>query len=208
MYSNFNKLKEEKKKQILSAAMEEFRQYGFDKASTIEIAKKGKISKGALFNYFGTKKDLYIYLVDYSLGVIQAFYGEIDLGEKDLFKRIQNIGLQKLYTQQKFPHVFDFLTSTREEDSPEVKKVIAKKTEDIFNQGIAKIYADIDYSKFREDIDIQKAMEVLNWTMLGFSERTIKKLGTFEDLDKYGDTFLKEWDEYAKLLKKCYYKEA
>jgi len=207
MYSNFNKLKEEKKKQILSAAMEEFRQYGFDKASTIEIAKKGKISKGALFNYFGTKKDLYIYLVDYSLGVIQAFYGEIDLGEKDLFKRIENIGLQKLYTQQKFPHVFDFLTSTREEDSPEVKKVIATKTEDIFNQGIAKIYADIDYSKFREDIDIQKAMEVLNWTMLGFSERTIKKLGTFEDLDKYGDTFLKEWDEYAKLLKKCYYKE-
>ncbi|NBG88824.1 TetR/AcrR family transcriptional regulator [Isachenkonia alkalipeptolytica] len=206
MYSNFHKLKEEKKKQILSSAMEEFRQYGFEKASTIEIAKNAKISKGALFNYFNTKRDLYVYLIDYSLQVIEGFYEKIDLTEQDLFKRIENVGLLKLYTQQKYPYVFDFLTSTREEGSPEVKEIIIEKTEYIYKQGISKIYQNIDYSKFREDIDIEKAVEVINWTMLGFSEKSIRQLGGFENIHKFGETFLQEWKAYGEMLKKCYYK--
>ena len=207
MHPNFEKLDEEKKKRILSGAMEEFRQYGFEKASTIQIAKNAGISKGALFNYFYRKKDLYAYLIDYGMQVIQAFYEKIDLEERDLFRRLEQIGLIKLHTQQKYPHVFDFLTSTREEDSPEVKDLIAEKTEAVYQQGIGKIYANIDYSKFREGIDIEKAAEILNWTMLGFAEKSVKEIGTYQKLDQLGEQYLKEWGVYADLLKNCFYKD-
>ena len=36
----------------------EFAQSGFEKASTNEIVKRSNISKGSLFNYFNSKKDL------------------------------------------------------------------------------------------------------------------------------------------------------
>lgn len=206
IYSNFNKLAEEKKKRILNVAIQEFTKQGFDKASTNNIAKNAQISKGALFNYFNTKKDLFLYLIEYAAQIIEDLYNQIDLNETDLFKRIKNVGFQKLNTQQKFPFVFDFLTSLKQEDSAEVKDIITQNFEHIFKQGISKIYENIDYSKFREDIDIEKAIEILNWTMLGFSEKSIKQIETYENLKKVGDQYIKEWNIYAEILRKNFYK--
>src|SRR5699024_4336460 len=112
MYSNFHKLNEDKRELIINAAINEFVQKGFDQASTNKIVQSANISKGSLFNYFYSKKDLYIYLIDYGIQVIDDLYDQIDLSETDLFKRIENIGLQKLRIQKKYPHVFDFLASS------------------------------------------------------------------------------------------------
>src|SRR5699024_7893602 len=95
----FNNLKPEKQKTIVNA-------------STNEIVKQAHISKGSLFNYFNSKKELYCYLISYSTQILEDMYEEIDLSETDLFNRIENIGLQKLYVQQKYPEIFDFLKST------------------------------------------------------------------------------------------------
>src|SRR5690625_3355451 len=89
----------------------EFAQSGFEKASTNEIVRKANISKGSLFNYFNSKIDLYLYLIDYSVQIIEQIVEQIDLNETDIFKRIENIGLKKLRIQRKFPQVFDFLVS-------------------------------------------------------------------------------------------------
>ncbi|HLQ71518.1 MAG TPA: TetR/AcrR family transcriptional regulator [Bacillota bacterium] len=97
IHSRFNNLKPEKQNIIMNAAIEEFVQNGFDKASTNEIVKRANISKGSLFNYFNSKKDLYVYLVEHGVQVIERFYERIDVSETDLFKRIENIGLQKLH---------------------------------------------------------------------------------------------------------------
>src|SRR5690625_4958553 len=88
IYSKFHKLTSEKQKQIINAAMKEFVQNGFDKASTNEIVKLANISKGSLFNYFKSKKDLYAYLIDYSVQIINQIVEKIDLDEADIFKRI------------------------------------------------------------------------------------------------------------------------
>src|SRR5690554_596396 len=120
IYSNFNKLKEEKKELIINAAIKEFVQNGFDRASTNEIVKEANISKGSLFNYFNSKIELYVYLIEYGIQIIEKLYEHIDLNETDLFKRLENIGLQKLYIFRKFPRVFDFLASFIQEESIEV----------------------------------------------------------------------------------------
>lgn len=54
-------------------------------------------------------------------------YEQIDLSETDLFKRIEKIGIQKLHIQQRFPRVFDFLASTIQEESDEVKEIIKQR---------------------------------------------------------------------------------
>jgi len=206
IYSKFNNLKPEKQKQIINAAIKEFVRNGFEKASTNEIVKRANISKGSLFNYFNSKKDLYLYLIEYSSKAIVNLNEEIDLSETDLFKRIERVALQKFYVQQKYPQAFEFLASTKQEESVEVKDIIKQRLNPIYNQAINKLYKDIDYSKFREGVDIQKAIEILNWTMFGVGEKGLKELFTFDDIGRFGEKYLEEWNVYAELLKYSFYK--
>src|SRR5699024_929706 len=118
----------------------------------------------------------------------------------------ENIGLKKLHTQQNFPQVFDFLVSTKQEESPEVKEIIKQKVEHIYDKSKKKMYEQIDNSKFREEIDIEKAIEILNWTMHGFGEKGLKQINTFEHISEFGEQYLKEWGSYSEILKYSFYK--
>lgn len=206
IYSNFKKLNEEKKNMIINAALKEFVQNGFDKASTNEIVKEAQISKGSLFNYFYSKKDLYIFLVDYSAEAIDGLYEEMDLTETDLFERIENIGLQKLHIHKGYPRVFDFLAAAMQEESVEVKDLIKDKVDSIYERGTELIYKDIDYSKFRDGLDVEKAIEIFNWTMFGYGEKAIQHIDSFVDMGDFGEKYLREWQRYSDILKNCFYK--
>ncbi|MFA1819246.1 TetR/AcrR family transcriptional regulator [Virgibacillus oceani] len=206
IYSKFNSLKPEKQKLIINMAVKEFVENGFDKASTNEIVINANISKGSLFNYFNSKKDLYVYLIEYSIQVIEKLIDQIDFSETDLFKRIKMIGLQKLHIQKEFPYVFDFLAASGKEESVEVKDVIKQKVDYIQEESMEKLYKNIDYTKFREGIDIEKAIEILSWTMFGFREKAIQQIETFEDIGEFGEQYLKEWERYAEILKYSFYK--
>ena len=54
------KTKEERREQILDAALEIFAERGYHGASTEEIARRAGISQPYVFRLFGTKKDLFI----------------------------------------------------------------------------------------------------------------------------------------------------
>jgi len=206
IYSKFENLKSDKQKQIIEASLKEFAKNSFEKASTNEIVKNAEISKGSLFNYFNSKKELYIYLLDYSMYIIEDLYKEMDLKERDIFKRIGNFGIQKLRVHKEFPYVFDFLASAQLEESEEIKDIIGEKVALIYDRGIKEIYKDIDYSKFRDDIDIGRAIEILNWTMFGFGEKIIKEIETFKDSSVFGKKAIEEWEIYSHMLKNNFYK--
>jgi AcrR family transcriptional regulator len=50
------------KKEILDAALEVFKEYGFEKATTKKIAEKAEVSEGTLYNYFKNKRDILLNL--------------------------------------------------------------------------------------------------------------------------------------------------
>lgn len=52
--------KEERRQQILDAAMNVFKEKGFSSSTTIEIAKAAGISEVTLFRYFKSKKDIFL----------------------------------------------------------------------------------------------------------------------------------------------------
>lgn len=59
----FKKLSEEKQELILKVCIEEFAKNGYDHTSTDVLTSKAGISKGILFHYFKSKKNLYLYIV-------------------------------------------------------------------------------------------------------------------------------------------------
>ncbi|MCJ7435860.1 MAG: TetR/AcrR family transcriptional regulator, partial [Anaerolineales bacterium] len=59
----FLNLPEEKHQAIVSAAIDEFAEYGFEAASINRIVANGGISKGSFYQYFEDKLDVFKYLV-------------------------------------------------------------------------------------------------------------------------------------------------
>jgi AcrR family transcriptional regulator len=82
MDERFFDLKKEKQDRILNAAMKVFAANGYKYGSTEQIVKEAGISKGLLFHYFGTKQELYLFLYDYSVRVLQLEMRR-DLGTED-----------------------------------------------------------------------------------------------------------------------------
>lgn len=201
----FNQLEQSKQDRIINAALKIFAQDGYEKASTNKIVKLAGISKGSLFNYFSTKQDLYLFLFNYTSQVFQEIYEQIDLEQRDLFERLKHIGKIKFKIMKKHPQLFDFLKSTRQETSEIVLRELNNFKDHSIEHGINEIYENIDYEKFDEQFDLEKVIEIINWTMLGFSEKKLNALDVFENLTVES---LDEWDQYAAILKRAFYKIA
>lgn len=184
--------------------MKEFARNGYEKASTNEIIREAEISKGALFNYFNSKKELYLFLFDYVKEIIQQIYEEVDWSETDFFRRMKAIGVVKFRIYKQYPQVFDFFNSVAREESTEVKSEIEQITKNVIENGMDIGYKNVDMTKFRKDIDLQKVLNIINWTVMSFSEQQRKKIKSFEDT---GAEVLDEWDDYFEIFKVCFYKK-
>lgn len=55
----YERRKQKKMEQIFSVSLELFFKYGFQKISVNEIAQQAKVSPATIYNYFGTKEQLY-----------------------------------------------------------------------------------------------------------------------------------------------------
>lgn len=79
--------------QLLNIAVREFLQNGYTNTSTNRIIQDSKLSKGTLFNMFGSKKGLYLYLISRStLMLISAFEQRQQTIPSDFLQRLRWLG--------------------------------------------------------------------------------------------------------------------
>lgn len=207
IFSKFLNLEKEKRERILNAAMKEFAQNGFDKASTNEIVKEANISKGLLFHYFNNKKALFIFLYDYALDIfLNEIYQKIDWNEKDILTRLRQITLIKFDIFLRHPELFNFIRVAAVENSKQVKKDIELRVNKLTTSSYAKVYGDIDTTKFKEDIDIKKAISIIIWTMEGLGNSILEKTKMLSVNEFNFDEILAELDHYLELLRNSFYK--
>ncbi|MEL7563973.1 MAG: TetR/AcrR family transcriptional regulator [Dehalobacterium sp.] len=204
IYPKFYSLEPEKRERIINAAIKEFARIGYDRASTNEIIKEANIAKGSLFSYFSSKKELYLFLLDYVIEVIDKIYDEVDWNERDFFERMRQFGLVKFKIYNKFPQAFNFLKAVAREDAAEVKSEINKTRKHLIGSGFDRGYQNIDWTKFREDIDREKMINIINWTLLSFAEQQSDQVNSIEDA---GLEVLNEWEGYFDIMKRCFYKK-
>ncbi|GMQ64516.1 TetR/AcrR family transcriptional regulator [Vallitalea maricola] len=201
MYEAFNKIKKEKQYKIINSAMEEFGKYGYEKASTNNIVSNANISKGLLFHYFGSKQGLFDFLINYSFEVmIKEINEKVNWEKMDIFERLKEIFMIKMKVSRKYPSIFHFFNIIIE-----YKSVDEIMKEDRVSNLLSKIYfQDIDYSKFKEDIDPVKALNIIKWTFEKYGDENLKKFQTegLIDFDKISI----EIDEYIDILRLAFYR--
>ncbi|MEY8002035.1 hypothetical protein AB8U03_17965, partial [Clostridium sp. Mt-5] len=167
-----------------------------------------EISKGLLFHYFGTKKNLYIFLFKYANTIImQEYYSQINIKEKDILKRFRNMFLLKLELTNKYPAIFDFVTSAFFEKDPAVAGKINEYTNLLYFDVKNEMLKDIDLSLFKENFDIEKAINIIIFTLKGYSESQTSPEKRIEDYNKEQARYIREIDEYITILRTAFYKE-
>lgn len=63
--STYNRLKEDKKQRIIDAATKEFAVRNISEAKLLNISKAADIAKGSIYQYFSSKEDLYVYIIQH-----------------------------------------------------------------------------------------------------------------------------------------------
>ena len=204
MYRKFESLSEEKRKRIIDASLEEFAENGYEQASTNTIVKKAGISKGLLFHYFGSKKNLYLYLIDYIVKyMLDKFYStQYDSMPADIFERIMQRGLIKLRMAYDNPLMYRVLFDAFVNTPGEFKDEMQQRLGSLYSQNIQKFFSGIDTSKFRKDVNPQKAVELIAMLIDGLSTKYINMYRdhTAEELLGQMDRILEEFREYLDML--------
>jgi len=155
-----------------------------------------------IFHYFGTKKALYLYLIDLCSNIlINEINKKFDNSITDFFERIKLTTSIKVSVMKKHPAILSFLYSMYFENDAEVKKEI----NDCLTMGEGlrgKIaYEGMDASKFKEGVNPELVMKMLVWFAEGFVSEMPNKAGINIEV------LCKEFDECMNLLKNNLYKE-
>jgi AcrR family transcriptional regulator len=208
MYKKFESLIEEKRIRIINASFNEFASKQFKEASTEEIAKNAEISKGALFQYFGTKKQLYIYALNFAYQVFaQDFWGEVDFSKTDIFERIRETSTLKMKLFCKYPSIFQFILNSYRETDRDIVELIKKELEVHKITAYSKLYENLDLTKIKDEFNSTQVLSIIEWTLDGYAKSEIEKLKPGElNVDKC-NVWLQEIDNYIISLKKAFYKE-
>lgn len=205
MKTNISKDKEEK---IYEAALEEFASNGYENGSTNAIVKKAGISKGALFKYFGNKANLFIYVTDKAIDKLdEKILGGLDGLSSDMFERIVQLTEIKVTMSMKYQLESSILVQSMAVEDEEVKKYITKKI-NYYYEMLGKIFTEgIDYSKFKDGVDVGKVYEILTYISEGLEKKYMAKYhGKFEEMAVDVDEMSKEVFSYIDLIRDSVYK--
>ena len=191
-----------KQNAIIDAALRAFSANGYKKASASDIASAAGISKAMVFHYFGSKKALYLYLIELCGSIFMKEFDEkLDLYVTDFFDRIKTISFIEISLMKRHPAILSFLASIYFEQDESVKgdiKTILAKGDD-FRKHIA--FDGMDTSKFKDSVDPKLVMKMLSWLGDGYAAKS-----SYQEEFDY-DALTKELDDYLTLLRNNFYKD-
>lgn len=208
LYENFIGLKEEKRDAIINAAFTEFAENGYDLASTNTIVKAAAISKGALFHYFPSKKELFLFLCSYAFELVsREFYQQIGHCQGDLIIRYRQAARLKEQVYQRYPRLFEFIKRLTKEKSPDIASELSEELKRVTAYGYEMLLGNLDQSLFRPDIPFEKARDLIIWALENYGNRSMELVGDMrvEEIDM--DALNADFDQYLEVLRKCFYKQ-
>lgn len=198
----FSNLPKEKQNTIIDAALKTFGTNGYKKTSISDIAVAAGISKAMVFHYFGTKKALYLYLINLCGTImINEVNEKFDNNITDFFDRIKMSSNIEISAMKRHAAIPSFLASAYFENDEEVKedlKDIFAGSED-FRNKIA--FDGMDTSMFKEGVDLRLLMKMLLWMAEGYT----KEMSNKEEINF--DNMLDEFNKCLDMLKNNFYRE-
>ncbi len=87
----FDNISLEKRSRIIETATKEFAKKGYHDASISNIASKSGVSVGAIYKYFENKQDLFLTIVDHSIGRMETLLVGLAKADEDVLLKVEKI---------------------------------------------------------------------------------------------------------------------
>lgn len=204
--SEFLQYDDARKNRILEAALVEFANKGYRKASTNTIVREAKVSKGLLFHYFISKKELYIRIYKYALETItNELYEGVNFADRDVLNRLSASTIQKIESYRKHPLFVKLFENNLSVEDDEIVARTNKFSQEIAVESYNKLFSNIDYFFFSDRVNINHALEVVKWTIDRISNNWLVQ-NEYKLVDVSYDTLIDEINIYLDLFRSAFYK--
>jgi TetR/AcrR family transcriptional regulator len=172
MPDNFTRLPPEDQERILAACIAEFARHGFTQASTNAIIKQAGIPKGTLFYFFGSKKDLYLYVIDQAITRYTAMSKEFASDPPgDLFERLLYYGQVRMQFALREPLLYQLFFNAFINTPAEIRAELLNRYGDYTSASMQMIFHNLDRSPFRAGVPVEKVVEMVFLMLEGIYSR-------------------------------------
>ena len=153
----FENIRQERKQQILDAALEIFAKNGYYKASISQIAKEANISKGLLYNYFQNKEELLTEVMSDGIVYLLRGYGKrTDEPFKNQLKQMIEQSFEMMDEDQRHWKLY-FSTMMQAEVQALVMGDLMEVLMPVF-ENLANIFAEIGFENHFQEAQLFAAM--------------------------------------------------
>lgn len=209
MFENFLKIDITKQKRVLAAALEVFSREGYLRANTNEIAALAEISKGLLFHYFGSKKNLYLFLLDETVKQMSERLMHIHLpSQAELFELLRVISVEKLRIAVEDPKGYRLIYEAFMHPSKGLEEDMKARFSGLFSNSEAQISALVDESLFKPTVGKTRAIKILMAYMRGVFEEYNEQNNalTPEEAVGFVEDYSKQLFEDFEVFREAFYK--
>lgn len=204
-----DRLPDDKRQRVLDATIREFAENGYEKASTNAIVREAGIAKGLLFHYFGSKKGLFVFALNYAVDFyIDYFLRSLGDLPADLLDRLTSWLTLKVRMLREHPLMYQMVVATSR-DMPEDVNAESASTQARAAERLMPIFLKgIDASRLREGITPEKAMQLVMLALNGLAEKFLAAARARPDKGLADlPAALKEIDEYKEMLRHGLYEK-
>jgi len=186
--SEFTLHDDARRSRILEAALNEFSEKGYKKASTNTIVREAQVSKGLLFHYFISKKELYIYICNAATDTItEELMEEVNFADRDVLNRLHQSTFTKIESYNKHPKFVKLFESVEQVEDAEIVERVTSKSLEVSNATFEAIFKNIDYYQFKDRLNVDRCLDVVKWTIdkIGFDwKQKYKGITTNENYEE------------------------
>lgn len=97
---------------------------------------------------------------------------------------------------KRHPEIFAFTNGFNSDDTSEISNDVKQLRKGFIDEGWNTLLSKADMSKFKDDVDINKLIDILTWSVEGYMNKIISNTAIDED-----------FEEYLLFLKKYLYKD-
>lgn len=144
----FLNLPEAKQERIIAAALAEFADKGYERASVNAMVSASGIAKGSLYQYFKDKKGIFLYIFDFAIAMVRRTLVRVkeETQAEDFFTRLEKSLLAGVDFIRRYPRIyniylkilFDQRVPEREKLLTAVRRFAADYLSSLVRQGVAR----------------------------------------------------------------------
>lgn len=169
---HFLNLSDEKQNKIIYASMEEFARYGYNSASTNNIAKNAGVSKGVLFKYFSNKENLFLFVCKKIENSINSWIKERSkFNHKSLYDTLKSLIVNEIEFFYNEPLIYMLYQEIMRHPEHPIYKKVLNDLDSSFESYILEVVNHIPKNELRDNISVEDVYKIVQWIFDGFKKQ-------------------------------------